>query len=407
MLKDQQPFGWAALEDLLLWDKNPRKNDPAVPAVAKSIRRFGFVAPVVVWVGAGRLVAGHTRIKALRHLLKADPSFVPRGAPSAGMVPVRYAEFASQAEADAYALADNRLNEIASWDNDALAEILAEIKSVDASLADVIGYSAAEMSKLLPPADGEAESAPDACEELRKKWQTEEGQLWLIPSRSSAGRSHRILCGDSTSPQHVDQLRGGDRWQLMVTDPPYGVDVAGGTHDPRDKKNHRSGGRVLNDALTDDALLALLSAAFVEFKKGMPGGSCFYVWLAGAKMHLFDPAIRKCLGQIREWLIWVKPNFVFGRSDYHYRHEPCAYGWTDGAAHSWTGGRNQDTVWELEAVGGDLEKRYTPPPNPSSAWLAPFATTSSRGSSCATRSMAAAPPWSLLSASGESATRWS
>jgi ParB-like chromosome segregation protein Spo0J len=208
-LKDQH-FQWLALDAIRPWDRNPRKNDPAVPRVASSIRRFGFIAPVVVWASAGRLVAGHTRLKALRRLLADDPGFLPRGAPAAGLVPVRFAEFASEAEADAYALADNRLNEIATWDSGALGLILAELQKVDAALVEDIGFSAQELAKLMPSdPTGEADEPTDPTEGLRKKWQTEEGQLWLIPSRSTAGRAHRILCGDSTNPQHVERLRGG------------------------------------------------------------------------------------------------------------------------------------------------------------------------------------------------------
>lgn len=128
---------WVSVDLLKPWDKNPRKNDPAVPAVARSIKRFGFVAPIVVWKGGDRMVAGHTRLKAFRSILEREPGFVPTGAPGVGMVPVRFHEFASEAEADAYALADNRLNEIAEWDHDELSEIL---KGMDTETVSVIGF---------------------------------------------------------------------------------------------------------------------------------------------------------------------------------------------------------------------------------------------------------------------------
>ena len=106
------------VDELRPWEKNPRKNDPAVPRVAESIKRFGFVSPIVVWQGGNRMVAGHTRLKAMRALMKESPDFVAKGAPAPGMVRVAFHEFADEHEADIYALADNRLGEAATGKDD-------------------------------------------------------------------------------------------------------------------------------------------------------------------------------------------------------------------------------------------------------------------------------------------------
>jgi DNA modification methylase len=335
-LKDQH-FQWLALDAIRPWDRNPRKNDPAVPRVASSIRRFGFIAPVVVWASAGRLVAGHTRLKALRRLLADDPGFLPRGAPAAGLVPVRFAEFASEAEADAYALADNRLNEIATWDSGALGLILAELQKVDAALVEDIGFSAQELAKLMPSdPTGEADEPTDPTEGLRKKWQTEEGQLWLIPSRSTAGRAHRILCGDSTNPQHVERLRGGDRWLLMVTDPPYGVE-----YDPswRDDINHCStklSGKVLNDDVAD------WTPVWVMWEP-----QTAYVWHAAIHSGIVADSLDNAGLVRRSQIIWRKQHFQLSRGDYHWQHEPCWYAVRKGAKSGWCGDRTQSTIWDI------------------------------------------------------------
>ncbi len=116
--------GWVHVDELKPWEKNPRKNDPAVPKVMASIREFGFVAPIVVWRGGNRMVAGHTRLKAMRALLKEDEAFTAKGAPGPAMVRVVFHEFESEAQADAYALADNKLGMVAAWDDSLLLEQL-------------------------------------------------------------------------------------------------------------------------------------------------------------------------------------------------------------------------------------------------------------------------------------------
>lgn len=156
-VKQQQPVGeWLPIDRVLPWEKNPRRNDAAVPRVAESIRRFGFVAPVVIWTSRDRIVAGHTRLRALRLLLEKDPLFVPRGAPGPGMVRVAFHEFVSEAEANAYALADNKLNEIASWDDERLAEVLREIQSAPDVAATDTGFEDKEIAAILSAGSGPA-----------------------------------------------------------------------------------------------------------------------------------------------------------------------------------------------------------------------------------------------------------
>lgn len=152
---------WVHLDELESWDKNPRNIEPAVRPVAASIRRFGFVAPVVVWASKARLVAGHTRTAAMRHILAGEPTFVPRGAPEGtlpGFVPVHFHEFGSEDEATAYGIADNRLNELAEWDRGVLDELL---KGLSAPLVDLAGFTLPELPTLdLPPAPGAGGGTP-------------------------------------------------------------------------------------------------------------------------------------------------------------------------------------------------------------------------------------------------------
>lgn len=151
---------WVHLDELESWDKNPRNIEPAVRPVAASIRRFGFVAPVVVWASKARLVAGHTRTAAMRHILAKEPDYVPRGAPSGtlpGYVPVHFHEFGSEDEATAYGIADNRLNELAEWDKDVLGTLLA---GLSAPLVDLAGFTLPELPTLELPAPSDSAPTP-------------------------------------------------------------------------------------------------------------------------------------------------------------------------------------------------------------------------------------------------------
>lgn len=145
---------WVPLTDLERWDQNPRRNDGApVDKVLRSIRQFGFVAPVVGWPredGTIRLVAGDTRVKALRKALAEDPTYVPKHAPGPALVPVRLIAFGSAAEANAYAIADNRLNEEASWDDERLVKELEAIAAQGGAemLADV-GFDEGQLRDML------------------------------------------------------------------------------------------------------------------------------------------------------------------------------------------------------------------------------------------------------------------
>jgi hypothetical protein len=123
---------------LLAWAGNPNEGDKE--KVAASIKRFGFIAPICVWTSKGRMVAGHTRLQAFFLLLDRDASFIPRGAPGPGLVPVRFHEFESEAEADAYALADNQLERLSHTDDAKLAAALERIRKAAPELPKIAGF---------------------------------------------------------------------------------------------------------------------------------------------------------------------------------------------------------------------------------------------------------------------------
>ena len=165
---------WVPVGALTPWVKNPRRNDRVVDRVAKSIERFGFGAPLLARQANGEVIAGHTRLKAAIKL-------------GLERVPVRYLDV-SESDAHLLALADNKLGELAAWDDELLAEVLADAKADGLDLADS-GFAEHELAKLLASTTEEAngpalESAPA---KLKAKWGTELGQLWEIPSVAVGG----------------------------------------------------------------------------------------------------------------------------------------------------------------------------------------------------------------------------
>jgi site-specific DNA-methyltransferase (adenine-specific) len=329
---------WVDISKLSLWVKNPRKNDENVARVVESIKRFGFGAPLVARKENGEVIAGHTRLKAAIKLKLKQ-------------VPVRYLDI-SEHEAHLLALADNRLNELSPWDVDGLQEVMGEFSLAD---IDMAGWSSADLTELgVEFLDGEALSEPaevveDEIPEPPKVPVTKPGDVWEL------GR-HRLICGDSTLPATLAKLMGDDRAGLMTTDPPYGVEVCGGSHDPR-ASTYRAGKTIANDELTGENLERFLRAAFKASLAHLSPGASWYVWYADKETRSFMNAADE-IGGFKHVLAWVKPNFVFGRSDYHYRHEPCLYGWVPGAAHSWLGSRNQSTVFEVARDGAVGELKH-------------------------------------------------
>lgn len=228
------------LDEVITWDRNPK--DHALDQIGKSIGRFGFVQPLILDERAQRLVAGHGRLAALSQMRAAGerpPKRVRVDLTGRWLVPViRGISFNSDAEAGAYAVADNRLVEIGGWQHDKLSELLQEFMEEDQSLLEATGYDSADLDDLLKDLEGgvpatklDPEPKLDKAADLAKSWGTASGQVWEVPSLSVPGRSHRLHCGDSTDPAAVARLLGDpslavwkqDHPALLVTSPPYGI----------------------------------------------------------------------------------------------------------------------------------------------------------------------------------------
>jgi site-specific DNA-methyltransferase (adenine-specific) len=157
------------------------------------------------------------------------------------------------------------------------------------------------------------------------------GDLWVL------GR-HRLLCGDSTSIDAVEKLMGGAVVDLLVTDPPYNVAYEGKTSDAL---------TIENDDMSDDDFRQFLRDVYSAADSVMRPGAAFYIWHADSEGYNFRGAAHDIGWQVRQCLIWNKNTIVLGRQDYHWKHEPCLYGWKAGAAHYWGSDRKQSTVLEF------------------------------------------------------------
>jgi len=156
------------------------------------------------------------------------------------------------------------------------------------------------------------------------------GDVWLLGN-------HRLMCGDSTSIDAVERLMDGQKADQLVTDPPYNVNYEGS-----------DGKKIKNDNMKDAEFRQFLRDAFSSAFNVMKSGASFYIWHADLEGYNFRGAIIDCGEKVRSCLIWNKPSIVMGRSDYHWKHEPCLYGWKDGAAHLWASDRKQSTVLDFE-----------------------------------------------------------
>ena len=306
------------LDSIRPYPGNPRQNDHAVDAVARSLREFGFRQPIVVDAD-GVIVVGHTRYKAALKLGMAE-------------VPVHVADGLTPAQARAYRLADNRTASIATWDDDALVTELIGLSDQGYDL-DLTGFDADDLSRLLGTGDDAAPPGdPEDVPEPPAEPVTRLGDLWLLGN-------HRLVCGDAADPAAYARLLEGRPADLLLTGPPYNVAYAGKT---------AAALTVANDDMDADAyrlFLARCLAAAIGVVR--PGGG-FYVWhadLHGLAVRLACDAAGLA---VRQCLVWAKSAFTLGRQDYHWRHEPCLYGWKEGAAHAWLGDRAQSTVLEFD-----------------------------------------------------------
>ena len=292
--------------ELVPYEKNPRKiPQSAVDAVKESYRQCGVIDPIEIDEN-NVILSGHTRRLAAIELGIDE------------IDALRVVGLDEKAKRK-YRLLANKTGEKSGWDYDLLADELGDL--------DFDGY---DFEWDLPE-----EEDPDAQEDnydvqLPKVARSKPGEIYRLGK-------HRLMCGSSTDPEQVKLLVGSDLVDLLLTDPPYGVDYVGGT-----------GMMIENDNLAGDEFLHFLQDAFDAADQVMKPGAAFYIWHADSNGAIFRNACDLVGWKVRQCLIWVKNTIVMGRQDYQWKHEPCLYGWKDGAAHDWENDRKQTTVLEFD-----------------------------------------------------------
>ncbi|MBL6081392.1 site-specific DNA-methyltransferase [Belnapia sp. T18] len=311
-----------SIGSLIPYARNARTHsDAQVAQIAASIREWGWTTPALVDEEGG-IIAGHGRVLAARQL----------GLPE---VPVMVARGWSDAQKRAYVLADNKLALNAGWDEALLRIELADLRGMGADLS-LIGFSEGELTSLL--VEGTAGlTDPDAVPKAPAEPVTHPGDVWLL------GR-HRLVCGDSTTPEAVEAALGGVRPHLMVTDPPYGVEYDPAWRNRAGLSTTRRIGAVANDDRAD------WRAAWALFP-----GEVAYVWHGALHAAAVAESLTACDFEIRAQIVWAKDRLVLGRGHYHWQHEPCWYAVRKAAGGHWAGGRKQTTLWQIASRGQDAE----------------------------------------------------
>lgn len=301
------------IEKLIPYRNNARTHsDEQVEKIAKSMREFGFINPVLV-DGKFNIIAGHGRVL---------------GAKKLGMkeVPCLFIEDLTEEQKRAYIIADNRLAEDAGWDKEMLKIELEELQNLNFDIS-LTGF---EMDDFDFGMD-ETEVVEDEFDEtVPEEPKSKKGEIYKLGK-------HYLMCGDSTDINDVEKLMNGAKVDLFLTDPPYNVDYQGGT-----------GLTIQNDNMDEDAFREFLKVSFFNANTVMKEGAVFYIWHADSEGYNFRGACHDIGWKVRQCLIWCKNTLVMGRQDYHWKHEPCLYGWKEGASHLWASDRRQTTVLEFD-----------------------------------------------------------
>ena len=224
------------------------------------------------------------------------------------------------------------MSEYASWDNDLLAVEFEQLKELDFDM-ELTGFDIGDIESLLNIEDETGEPQEDNYEvELPKEPKAKLGDIYQLGN-------HRLMCGDSTKLEDVKALMNGVQADMLLTDPPYNVNYEGNTKDKL---------KIKNDNMDDANFRKFLVDAFRNADAVMKKGAVFYIWHADTEGYNFRGACRDSEWKVRQCLIWRKNAMVMGRQDYHWKHEPCLYGWKEGASHLWAADRKQTTVLEFD-----------------------------------------------------------
>ena len=300
------------VNDLKPYEKNTRKHTKEdVKYIENSIKEFGMNDPIGIWGKENLVVEGHGRLMACKNLGIEE-------------VPTIRLDHLSDEQRKAYAIAHNKTAEMSSWNIELLDLELAELDT-DMSL---FGFEEEKEEIEITEDNYEPE------EVINPK--TKPGDIYLLGK-------HRLMCGDSTNQEDVLKLMNGELADLVVTDPPYNVNI-----------QNSAGKKIENDNMSREAFAEFIDNAFCNLSTSLKQGGVFYIWHGSNARVEFEQACRNHELGVRQEIVWNKNAFTLGRNDYQNKMEPCLYGWKAGAAHYFIDDRTQSTVFDF--VGKDFSE---------------------------------------------------
>ena len=297
---------------------NPRKKlkagDKEYEKIKNSILEFGYVEPIIVNYDM-TVIGGHQRLTVLKDLGYTEVQCV-------------VVHIEDEHKVKALNIALNKIT--GAWNEQLLAELLVDLQSVDFN-TDLTGFEAPEIEQLFSKVHNKdiKEDDFDVEAEFKNPPISRKGDIWLL------GR-HRVICGDSTLPETYTKLMEGRRANLVLTDPPYNVNV------------EETAGKIQNDNMPDEDFYKFLFAAFTNMEQNMENDASIYVFHADSKGLIFRQAFHDAGFYLSGCCIWKKNALVLGRSPYQWQHEPCLFGWKVGGKHQWYSDRKQTTIWEYD-----------------------------------------------------------
>lgn len=319
-MKVTQDMTWVSLSigSLKPVAYNPRKKlkkgDKEYEKIKKSIVEFGYVDPIIVNFD-GTVIGGHQRLTVLSDL----------GYKEVQCVQVRIED---ENKVKALNVALNKIT--GAWNEELLADLMVDLQDADFNL-DLTGFEAPEIDQLFSKVHNKEvkEDDFDVDGELTKPTISKQGDIWHLGK-------HRVICGDSTKLETYQLLLGDKKANLIVTDPPYNVNV------------EETAGKIKNDDMSDADFYQFLFNMFVNVEQSMEEDASIYVFHADTEGLNFRKAFKDAGFYLSGCCVWKKNALVLGRSPYQWQHEPVLYGWKQKGKHQWFSDRKQTTIWEYD-----------------------------------------------------------
>lgn len=290
--------------------KKLKKGDKEYEKIKQSLLKFGYVDPIIVNEDL-TVIGGHQRLTVLKDLDYETAKCVIVDLP--------------KEDEKALNIALNKIT--GQWDEALLADLLLDLQESDFNL-DLTGFEPPEIDDILSNVHDKelSEDEFDVEEELKKQTLSRHGDIWQLGK-------HRVICGDSTKAETYKQLLDDRKANLVVTDPPYNVDV------------EETAGKILNDNMSDGDFYQFLLSMFTQVENHMEDDASIYVFHSDTEGLNFRKAFKDAGFYLSGCCIWKKNSLVLGRSSYQWQHEPCLYGWKKKGKHQWFSDRKQTTIW--------------------------------------------------------------